>query len=234
MALSNDGKNSLGAWCWALGALTMPAQVIAAARWPQPYSWTSNLISDLGVTACGSFDQGTRVERWICSPAHLLANGSTVLNGALLAVGAVLLWSAWPRRRTGHWAMGLLATGGVLVMLVGFLPWDLNPEAHNLAALIQGPFQWAGMLLLALSLRGNSAGRWMPILTAVAVLVSLVGFVLFLGGIGGGRSAALGVGTTERIAFDTLTLWSVAMGLGLLRAAPALKLRGTEPARAGS
>ncbi|WP_247828648.1 DUF998 domain-containing protein [Arthrobacter antioxidans] len=205
-----------GATLWILGLLTFPAQYVAAALWPQRYSWVSNLISDLGVTACGTFDAGTRVERYICSPGHLLANGSTIANGAVLAVGAALLWSAWPRRRTGRLAMVFLATGGVLVMLVGLLPWDRHPEAHDVVALAQAGAQWAGMVVLAFALNGSPAARWTAILTIVGVLVSIIGFVLFVDALSGGPSLALGVGITERVAFDTLTLWGAAVGFMLL------------------
>lgn len=205
-----------GAVCWVLCALTFPAQIAAAAKWPQPYSWSFNLISDLGVTECGTFDAGTGVERYICSPAHVLANVSTVANGALLAIGAVLLWAAWPRRRTGQAAMMLIATAGLLVTLVGFLPWDLNPDGHDAAALLQAAVQWAGMIVLVLALRGSAAAHWTSVLTIAITLISIVGFILFIDAISGGPSLAFGLGITERVAFDILTLWSVLIGLILL------------------
>ncbi len=206
-----------GATLWILGLLILPAQIIAAAAWPERYSWSSNFISDLGVTTCGAFDVGTRVERYICSPAHLLANGSTVANGAFLTAGAILLWSAWPRPRSGRIAMAFLAAGGLLVIAVGLLPWDLRPAAHDVTALAQAAAQWMGMIILVLALRGTRAARRASVLTAVSVLVSVLGFVLFIDAIGGGPSLALGLGLTERIAFDTLTLWGAAMGVVLLR-----------------
>ena len=210
-------KTRWGALCWILGALTFPAQILAALHWPQPYSWSSNLISDLGVTVCGTFNAGTGVERMICSPWHLLANASTVANGLLITAGAVLLWSVWPRRRQGQWAMGLLAAGGLLVAGVGLLPWNLYPAAHEAVALLQAVCQWAGMILLVCALRGGRRYRTLAGATALGVLVSMGGFVLFLSGIGGAGSPALGPGTAERIAFDSLTLWGVAAGSLLLR-----------------
>jgi len=191
-------------------------QVIAAAQWPQAYSWTANTISDLGVTSCAVFDAGTRMERYICSPAHLLANAATVANGVLLSLGAVLLWSSWPRRRTGQAAMAILVLSGVLLALVGIFPWDLYPEAHNLAALTQAPLQWAGMVVLVFALRGSSSARWRAALTLACLLISVAGFALFIDAIVGGPSTALGAGLAERIAFDTLNLWTVALGLVLL------------------
>jgi hypothetical membrane protein len=206
----------LGAALWVLCLLAFPAQVLAAGQWPSPYSWSSNLISDLGVTACGIYDAGTRVERYICSPAHLLANGATVANGILLAVGAILLWSAWPRRRTGRAAMIFLALGGLLVAAVGFLPWDVQPEGHDVTALAQAAVQWIGMVVLATALRGSAAARWASALTLTTIALSIAGFILFIDAIGGGPSISLGLGITERLAFDTLTIWGAALGLILL------------------
>lgn len=205
-----------GATCWLLCVLTFPAQILAAAKWPQPHSWVFNLISDLGVTECGIFDAGTSVERYICSPAHVLANASTVANGALLATGAILLWTAWPKRRTGQAAMALITTAGLLVMLVGFLPWDLYPDGHDAAALLQAAAQWAGMIVLVLALKGNTAAHWASALTIAITFISIGSFALFIDAISGGSSLAFGLGVTERVAFDILTLWSVVIGLTLL------------------
>lgn len=205
-----------GALCWILCALTFPAQIIAALQWPQAYSWSSNLISDLGVTSCGIFDPGTDVERMICSPWHLLANASTVANGLLITAGSLLLWSAWPKRRQGHWAMGLLAAGGVLVACVGLLPWNLQPEEHDVAALLQALFQWAGMIVLVFAVRGEARYRKIAVATALGTLVSIAGFMVFINGLGGGQTPGLGLGTAERLAFDSLTLWGVAVGCLLL------------------
>ncbi|SCC01299.1 hypothetical membrane protein [Pseudarthrobacter enclensis] len=218
-----SSRRRMGATLWVLCLLTFPAQLLAAAQWPEPYSWQGNLISDLGVTGCGIYDAGTRVERYICSPAHLLANGATVANGLLLAAGAVLLWSSWPRPRTGKVAMAFLALGGLLVAVVGVLPWDVEPDGHNAAALAQAVVQWAGMLILAVTLRGSTAGRWAGALTMACVVLSAVGFVLFVGAVGGGPSAPLGLGLTERLAFDTLTVWGAALGLMVLAMPGALR-----------
>ncbi|WP_186764253.1 DUF998 domain-containing protein [Arthrobacter yangruifuii] len=206
----------LGAALWTLCLLTFPTQVIAAAQWPNPYSWSSNFISDLGVTSCRIFDAGTRVERYICSPGHLLANGSTIANGALMAVGAILLWSVWPRQRTGKTAMFFLAAGGLLVMLVGFLAWDIHPGAHDAVALAQALMQWIGMAFLAFALKGSTAARWASALTMASLALSIAGFVLFIDAISGGPSISLGLGVTERLAFDTLTIWGAVLGVILL------------------
>jgi hypothetical membrane protein len=210
-----------GALCWILCAMVYPAQLAAALQWPQKYSWTQNLISDLGVTACGIYDAGTRVERGICSPWHLMANASTVGNGLLLAAGCALLWSAWPNLRLGRIALGFLTAGGLLLAAVGLLPLDLHPDGHNAAALLQAVFQWCGMGLLILAVRGTSEYRAVAGLTAAVLLVSVAGFALFITAVGGQPAVpGLGLGLTERIAFDSLNLWGVGTALLLLRIQP--------------
>lgn len=209
-----------GALFWIAGLLSFPAQIIAAAQWPQRHSWTSNFISDLGVTICGTFDGGSYIERFICSPAHALANGSTVTIGAALTMGALLLWSAWPRLRRGRTAMAFLAVSGILVILVGALPWDLYPNAHDVLALAQAAAQWIGMMVLVVALWGDPATRWTSVLTTASVIVSIIGFLLFIDAMDRGPSLVLGLGITERIAFDTLTLWSAATGVILLNVLP--------------
>lgn len=196
--------------------ITFPLQFVAAAMWPQPYSWNSNLISDLGVLGCGVFDAGTGVERYICSPAHALANGATIANGLLLALGAVLLWNAWPQRRAGRIAMVLIALGGILIALVGALPWDQHPEAHNAAALTQAVAQWAGMSCLLIALRGHGAARRAKAVTLAALIISIIGFAFFMVALASGPAQLPGPGLSERVAFDTLTLWGATFGLLLL------------------
>lgn len=206
----------VAAWCWILTLLMIPAQVMVSRSWPRPYSWSSHLISDLGATMCGIADRGARVERFVCSPAHMLANTATVLSGLLLVAGAVLLWRFWPRPRAGQAASVLLALGGVGVVGVGLVPWNQDPDLHNLFALLQAPLQWGGMLLMARATWVPAVPRILPAVTLGAVFVSIVGFVLFLGAVSGGPPLRIGLGTAERIAFDTLTLWGAAAGVMLL------------------
>lgn len=217
---------------WILGALAFPAQLLASLRWPVPYSWTGHLISDLGTTTCGIIDAGSRAERYVCSPWHALANGATIANGALLAAGALLLWNAWPRRTPGRWASALLGVGGLLVVGVGLVPWDAAPELHAAFALSQAPAQWAGMALVAAASWRTGRTPGIPALTCAALAVSVAGFALFVDAVGGGPSLALGLGLAERIAFDTLTLWSAAVGCLLLRRHRGPDTAGTVPATA--
>lgn len=206
----------LAGLCWLVAAGLIPAQVLVASRWPQPYSWRSHLISDLGATMCGTADAGQRVERYVCSPLHVLANAATVANGLTLTLGAVLLWRFWPHRRSGRTGSVLLAMGGLCVVGVGLTPWDLWPDLHYAFALVQAPLQWAGMALLVRATWHPSLPRLLPVATAAGLVVSVSGFVLFLNALGGGALLHLGLGLTERLAFDTLTFWGAVIGSVLL------------------
>lgn len=112
--------------------------------------------------------------------------------------------------------MVFLVLGGLLVVVAGLLPWDVQPEGHDVAALAQAAVQWMGMLVLTFALRGSTAARWASALTLTSITLSIAGFVLFIDAIGGGPSISLGLGITERVAFDTLTIWGAALGLILL------------------
>lgn len=179
-----------------------------------------NLISDLGATMCGIADEGSRVERYVCSPGHVWANAATALNGLLLVAGAVALWAVFPRK-VARAGLVLLMLGGALVVGVGLTPWNLQPDLHNLFALVQAPVQWVGMILLAVGMPRLIVGRGLPVITVVAVALSVVGFALFVLAVGGDPWAvAIGAGFTERLAFDTLTLWGGLVGIVLLARAP--------------
>lgn len=222
-------KQQAAGWCWLLAAVLIPAQILVAVRWPHPYSWRSHLISDLGATMCGIADAEARVERYVCSPWHVLANAATVANGLTLALGAVLLWSVWPRRRSGRAGSVLLAAGGLCVVGVGLTPWDLHPDLHHLFALVQAPLQWVAMVLLVRATWGSALPRVVPVVTAVGVVVSVAGFALFINAVGGGASLTLGLGFTERLAFDTLTLWSATVGAALLVTAQRPRTEAPQP-----
>ncbi len=211
----------VGGWCWAGVGLLIPVQLVVAAAWPTPYSVTANAISDLGVTSCGTFTEGGALARQVCSPWHPLMNAMTVLAGVALCAGAALLLDAWPRRGWGGAAMGATAAGGLALVAVGLLPWDVAPDGHDVAALAQGVLQWLAMVFLVLAV-GGPGGRRRPwpavrVVTSLTLLLSVVGLVLFLDVVVGGTGLGVPFGLAERLAFDTLTLYSVYLGVLLVR-----------------
>ena len=77
------------------------------------------------------------------------------------------------------------------------------------------------MGLLILAVRSKSEYRAVAGLTAAVLLVSVVGFALFITAVGGQPAVpGLDLGLTERIAFDSLNLWGVGTALLLLRIQP--------------
>ncbi|GAA3846017.1 hypothetical protein KACC15558_33110 [Brevibacterium ammoniilyticum] len=200
----------IGAVLWVASAVLLPIQVIVALQWPQGYSVTANAISDLGVTVCGPFTEGGQ-PREVCSPWNPVFNIGMVLSGALTALGAVLLHGRW-NSRSGRAGTILMAVVGLCVVIVGFAPWDLQPALHDSAALVQALAQWMAMILLAVAAgRGLFRG-----LTIASVIVSVLGFAAFLLALDGTAIPGLSFGIAERLSFDTLTVWTAAVGIAVL------------------
>ena len=84
-----------GAALWSLRPVYILVELMVAAAATGGYHLLDDTVSELGATRC---------EPVSCSPRHELMNGTFVLTGLLLAVGAVLL-VAWLGR-------------GVVVLLV--------------------------------------------------------------------------------------------------------------------
>src|SRR5699024_4820956 len=205
----------LGAVLWLLSGVAVVGQLVAASAWQAPpYSWTDHAISELGVTACGRYDGRGGAVRTICSPWHPVFNAAMVLAGLLIAVGGWLLRSAWATRLT-RIALVLMVPAGLAVAAVGAMPWDLLPDLHDLAATVQWLVQVVAMALCVSLVRDDRPGsRLLAVGTLGAVLVSVVGFGLFLAG--PGAQSVIGWGLAERLAFDVLTLWTVAVGAHVL------------------
>src|SRR5690625_3641188 len=65
---------------------------------PRGYSLTTNAMSDLGITTCGSVRDGDLPIREACSPWHSVFNGGLLASGTLMVVGAILLHGWWTGR----------------------------------------------------------------------------------------------------------------------------------------
>lgn len=205
------GRHRLGALLWVASLVIIPVQLVVALAWPEGYSVRYNAISDLGVTVCGTFSEQGQQVREVCSPWHDVFNAGLVVSGVCIAVGAALLRGVWIGRG-GSAATLLLRLAGLLVAIVGLAPWDTRADLHDLAALGQALAQWAGMAAAAVAAGPGLVRR----LTAWALGVSVVGFVAFLAALEGTEIPVLGFGGSERLAFDTLSVWIAAVGLILL------------------
>jgi hypothetical membrane protein len=84
---SNPGDlTRLGPVLYVAGMQYFAVQLLAALRWPRPYSISRDTISDLGNTVCGTWNG-----RFVCSPLHDLMDGSFIVLGITMLLGSVLI-----------------------------------------------------------------------------------------------------------------------------------------------
>lgn len=96
------------------------------------------------------------------------------------------------------------------------VPWNRDPGLHDAFALVQWLVQILAMAVLAATTRGQYPA--LAPLTGLAIAVSAIGG----GGLYSKDHFGIAIGIIERLAFDTLTAWTVAVGVVLLarRSAP--------------
>lgn len=202
------------------------AEVLVAAQWPQPYSWSGNMISDLGVPEClgdtSRFGALAATDRFVCSPWHPVMNAAFVLVGALGIAAAVAVAPRIPRR----WrriVVVLAVINGIALACVGLFPGSAGEfpggstvriVVHPIAAYTEHVTGMALMVIAIILLRhhrGPAAAT--GLLFAVSGLAALV--IPW--------ANPLGAGGTERAAIDPFLWWRCLAGLALI--ATALPLR---------
>lgn len=193
---------------WVATVLYWPAQLLVSRSWPTPYSWRGDVISALGATTCTEY----------CSPDHAVMNATFVAVGALTAAGAAVLVPQTTGRDRAGWV--LVAVSGLCTSAVGFLPMDVSPAAHNLAAQTHWALQVAGMVTLCAGAVGRD--RRARVLTVACTAAAVIGGAAFLTP----GTWGLGAGLSERVALDSLNVWTIGMGVLLLRG-----LRPVSPSR---
>lgn len=202
----------VGAFAWVFGALIIPVQVLVALSWPGGYSLSRNTISDLGVTTCGEYSELGKQVREVCSPEHMYFNIGTVVSGALILLGAILLYGHWPRL-AGRVGTIFMMIAGTSVIAVGLAPWDVSPETHDGFAFLQAAAQWIAMISIAVA---AGAGSFRKVTMAV-VCLSVASFAVFLAALDGYDVPWLGLGGIERLSFDSLIIWCTLTGVALLK-----------------
>jgi hypothetical membrane protein len=187
-------------------------QAIAQAASARPFSLATNLISDLGDTACGPA---------LCSPLHPLVNATFIAVGSLHWFGALANLGAWPPpvRNRARAGLALLVVAGWALVLVGLSPENLAPERHRVNALL-------GLVCLDLSMLVLGTALWelvrtLGLLSLLAGTLGLIALGLFLWAPG----IVLPVGFSERLADYPSAAMVVVLGAYLLqrtlRAGPA-------------
>ncbi len=192
----------LGPLLWALSVQYFLTQLAVAAAWTEPaYSWTRNVISDLGNTACGPY-----ADRVVCSPLHAEMNASFIMLGLTMALGSLLIYQQFTRTRSSLIGFSMMAAAGVGAVLVGVFPENTISLLHGLGAFLAIGVGNVALIVLGLGLRGVRPG--FRAYTYATGVIATAAFVLFALGI----YLGLGQGGMERLAGYPQTLWLIALG----------------------
>ncbi len=188
-----------GAILWMACVQFFVMEQVVRWRWTLPYSFSMNYVSDLGAVGCLA---------QVCSPWHVWMNGSFVLQGLLIAGGAILTWKRW--NVPGRIGMGLLMICGVGVVIVGLVPEDANGGLHLVGAALHFAGGGLGIMAAGLSLRRGFG--WISAGIGAAVMAATVA----LGERGGVWVKQMGAGSVERVAAYGIAGWMVLAGVWLL------------------
>jgi hypothetical membrane protein len=183
-----------GGLAWLLTLQFFVVEAVAALRY-DGYSYSADVISGLGTAA---------------SPGATLMNASFVVQGLLIAAGALLLGPGLAGTG-GRLARVLLVAAGVGVLLVGVFPSDGNATAHQVAAAVHLLGGGLGLIALAYGVRPRSEALGTTL--ALLGLVGVVGTIFFAGVV----FLGLGEGGMERVAAYVIPVGLVVAGVALAR-----------------
>jgi hypothetical membrane protein len=188
------------------------AQVLVAWVFRPQYSFVSNVISDLGNTACPP--PGSAV----CSPRHGVMNVSIVLLGVAMLVGSVLIFSEFSfsadrrERRAAVAGFVCLGLGGLGAILVGSVPENVNTaHLHTVGTALAIGFGQLAILILGLALR-EIADRLREFMLVTSLIVLLAGI-----SIAGHHQFGIGEGALERLAQYPESVWLILFGFYISR-----------------
>jgi len=190
-------------------AVFFAGQLVTHLATTAPYSASHQAISELGITSCGNFQQPqTGISLPVCSPLHLVMNGTFVLYGALIMLGTMLaIRPQWPGRRLRQAGIVLIFFGGIEAVVSGFSPLDLAPFLHTLSGALA-----IGALDIGLVLLGFAAVRTRRVMGGFALLFGTVGLLGMV--LSGTRPyPGLGYGGWERVAGFAFAVWGIGMGV---------------------
>lgn len=190
-----------GAILWVLCLQYFVAEAITAQGYRGPYSLATNYISDLGARTCTA----------VCSPLHPLMNASFLLQGLLIAGGALAVRRLFPRGPLATAALISIAASALGVILVGLYPEDSGSPWHYNGAGENFLLSNLGMVLAGLAFRPIAPVR--ALYSLASGLIGLAGLAL----LAVKADLGLGIGTVERITAYPFPLWLAATGFWLLR-----------------
>ncbi|HUC88310.1 MAG TPA: DUF998 domain-containing protein [Candidatus Binatia bacterium] len=206
----------LGPILWVMTAQYFVITYIVSRSWHPPYSLAHNSISDLGNTACGIYANRLASNSYVCSPKHTLMNTSFVLTGALMILGAKLIYPLFKKSRNTLIGLSCIGLGGLGAILVGLFPENTTSALHTTGAALDFLVGNVGLVILGFSLRLPKMLKVYTLFTGFLTLIFLVFYTskVYLG---------LGLGGTERLASYPQTIWLIVFGIYLVYSKYSLK-----------
>jgi hypothetical membrane protein len=194
-------------------------QIFVALQWSTTYDPSRDTISDLGNTACGTWNG-----RYVCSPLHSLMNASFVVLGTAMTLGSVLVSRYFANGRASKVGFAALVISGLGVIMVGLFPENSVSALHGLGASTPFVLGNTSLIILALSLK-------MPALLRVYFFLSGVLALLGLGAYASNHYIGLGEGGIERVVAYPQTVCLIVIGFYL--AAQSSARQGTAHRQSG-
>jgi hypothetical membrane protein len=189
-----DSRYRWGGLAWVLTLQFFVVEAIVASRYGG-YSYSADVISDLGTSS---------------SALPVLMNASFVVQGLLIAAGALLL-APGLSGAGARLVRVLLVVAGLGVLLVGLFPSDGNATVHEIAAAAHLLGGGTGLIALAYGVRPRSEA--LGTVLALLGLAGVIGTVFFAAAV----FLGLGEGGMERVAAYVIPVGLTVAGLALWR-----------------
>ncbi|GAB2451605.1 putative membrane protein [Conyzicola lurida] len=215
MTAPNRTRVIVGALAFLIGGLQyVTLEAIAAAAWRDPvYSYTYNYISDLGAPGAEVVYLG----RDIHSPLAAVMNTAFVLEGLLVALGAILLMVLL--HGVARWAFVAFALlHAVGIVLVGFFPETVGGGLgvfHTGGAYLAIVFSNLLALTVGLSARRMALPAWFRVTSLALPVLGFASEAALFSGLGDGRLDGL----WERGGVYSFTVFQILFGLVVLAGA---------------
>jgi hypothetical membrane protein len=179
-------------------------QIFVAMRWHPPYSLARDTISDLGNTACGTFNA-----RFVCSPLHGLMNASFIVLGMAMTAGSLLISRRFAKSRAATVGFAAMAVSGIGVMIVGIFPENSVPAFHGLGTAVAFTVGNAALIIMAAAPMLPAALRLYSFLSGALAILALVSY-------SSSNYLGLGEGGIERVVAYPQAVWLIVIGVFLL------------------
>jgi len=194
------------------GIVFFLGQFITQFTTTQPYSMENQAISDLGITACGPYEEYTTHKIvQMCAPLHLVMDGTFVVYGLLIMLGSSLaLRFIWPQGKFRKSGLVLMFFGGIEAVVAGFSPLNLAPTLHSISGGLAISALNVSLILLGIAAKKKwkMAGRWTIFMGVLGAFGSIMDKPPYAG---------LGYGGWERVAGYAFALWTIGIGAYLYR-----------------